>query len=65
MALILVGVSASHAEGRGFAPRQYHNKDIIKMVQIASLPDTHELGGSIKGRIVCGTIFALNTVGFH
>ena len=40
-----VRVSASHAVGHGFVPRQGHTKDHrMKMVQDASLLGSHALG---------------------
>ena len=40
---LVVSVSSSQAVGQGFKPRRGYTKDIIKMVQTASLLGTHAL----------------------
>ena len=64
MAYCHILVSASHAVCRGYAHRPGHAKDSHKIGKNASLLGMHALGrsltvlpDSVKGRIVCGTVY--------
>ena len=68
---LVASVFASHAIGRGFAPRPVCiiPKTIIKMVQTASLLFTQALDRSlavqpdcVKGQVVCGTFNGLHAL---
>ena len=64
MAYCHILVSASHAVCLGYAYRSGHAKDSHKIGKNASLLGMHALGrsltvlpDSVKGRIVCGTVY--------
>ena len=65
MAYCHILVSASHAVCRGYAHRPGHAIDSHKIGKNASLLGMHALGrsltvlpDSVKGRIVCGTVYS-------